>query len=167
MRTALFLAALALLSGCGSKLKRLSSAETDHFNALKIFMNESQEKSFLKQKTEDERNAYLKEIGMWDQFYKYDAEMREQILSGEVMEGWSEDRVFMAWGNPVSRKRLTGRPATRSELFVYRFEVDSEGYVRVWTPGSKTEYKARSTYQLNLYIDDSRVAEIVKKDKWE
>lgn len=169
MRT-LVLALLAgsLLTGCMSaKLKRLSPAERDHYYALRVFMGEDTTKAFLKLKTESERDALLHELGLWDRFYKYPDFVREKIIAGEVQEGWTEDQMFMAWGEPYDRRRLTGRPAARSELFVYRFEVAPDGVVRVWNPSSKTAYKAVDFYQIEAYVDDSRIAEIVRKEDWE
>ncbi len=156
----------AVLAGCGGKTKKLSAVERDHYYALKVWMSPTQDKAYFKYKTEEERNAFLKEAGLWDRFYKYPPEVRELIAAGEVKVGWMEDQMFMAWGQPHDRLRLTGRPASRSELFRYRFEVDNEGYIRVWDPKSKTAYKAVSQYQLDVYVDDSRIAEIVKKAGW-
>lgn len=164
-QTAALLLAASLFAGCGNPMKRLSPVEHDHYMALRVYMNEDLRQAYLKYKTQDERDALLKSEGLWDRFYKYDAEMREAIIAGAVHEGWTEDRVFMSWGNPIDRKRLTGRPATRSEMLTYRFEVDDEGYVRVWEPGSKTAYKAASMYEIDVYLDDSRVSELVRRDK--
>lgn len=160
------LVALALFAGCGSKTKKLSEVERDHYYALRVWMSPDQEKAYFKYKTQAERDQYLREAGLWDRFYKYPAEQRDLIAAGEVKVGWTEDTMFMAWGQPHDRLRLTGRPAVRSELFRYRFEVDSEGFVRVWDPKSKTAYKAVSQYQLDVYVDDSKITEIVKKDGW-
>lgn len=174
MRTLTLLLALGLLAGCGGRMKRLSSVERDHFAALRVYMDDDAEKEWLKNKTETERNDWLTTHGVpgsrltyWEQFYQYDAETREEILSGDVVFGWTEDKVYMAWGQPFERKRLTGRPATRSELFVYRFEVDSEGFIRVWEPSSNTAYKAVRQYQMDVFIDDGRVTELMRKDVWE
>lgn len=173
MSRTLVLVALALLAGCGSKMKRLTPTERDHFTALEVYLNTAEEKAFLKLKTEEERNTFLREHGpgnglsFWDQFYQYDEQDRDAILAGDVDIGWSEDRVFMAWGRPFERRRLTGRPATRSELFVYRFEVDDEGIVRVYVPDSKTAYRAVRQYQLDVFVDDGRVTQMDRKDRWE
>lgn len=173
-RTLATLLVLGLLAGCGGKMKRLSSAERDHFAALKVYMNDDDEKTWLKNKTEDERNEWLQahavpgsQLSYWEQFYQYDAETREDILGGNVEFGFTEDKVFMAWGQPYERRRLTGRPASRSELFVYRFEVDRDGIIRVWEPSSNTAYKAVRQYQMDVYVDDGRVTELVRKDTWE
>ncbi len=165
-RLVLVLFAGSLLMGCGNKIKKLSAPEQDHYYALKVWMNKDQEKAFFKYKTTDERDAYLKDSGLWDRFYKYDADMRGKIVAGEVEDGWPEDAVFMAWGNPIARRRLTGRPAARSELFTWRFEVDQDGIVRVWVPKSNTSYKAVHQYEMDVYIDDMVVTEMVKRDKW-
>lgn len=165
-RVALMMVGLALSTGCGNKLKKLQSYEVDHYNALKVYMDKDAEKGFFKLKTSEERDQYLKDRGLWERFYKYDEERREDILSGQVREGFTEDQVFMAWGAPHDRKRLTGRPATRSELFRYRFEVQPDGEILVWRRGSKTEYKAVDFFQYDLYVDDSTVTEMVKTDDW-
>ncbi len=156
----------ALLLGTGSKLKKLSDVEQDHFQALKVWMDEDQQKAFFKLKTEEERNQFLKDQGLWERFYQYDEATREQILLGDVQVGWTQDMVWMALGRPFKKKRLTGRPAARSELFVYRIEVAPDGSVMPWVPGSKTTYKAIDKYELQIYVDDEVVTEIVHKDEW-
>lgn len=156
-----------VLTGCGGKLKRLSDAEQDHYYALKVWMDEAERKDFLREKTEEQRNAWLEERGLWERFYQHDAATRQAIVAGEVAPGWTEEMVFMAWGPPIQRRRMTSRPAERSELFVYRFEVDDEGVIRVWVPGSRTAYKMVDRFQSELYVDDGVVTEILRKDEWE
>ena len=161
---------VGLLFGNGANAastKRLSEAEKDHFYAVRVFMGEKEQKKWLKLKTEEERSAWLKQQGHWERFYQYDEDRREKIVAGEVEIGWEQDAVLMAWGMPHQRKRLTGRPASRSEMFVYRFEVDYEGYVTVWKPKSKTAHRAMKLYQIDAVLDDSRVTELRRKDKWD
>lgn len=157
----------ALLTGCGSRLDKLTDTERDHFAALRVWMDDDQEKAFFKLKTEDERNAYLKQLGIWGRFYDYSTAEREEILGGRVEEGWTKDKVYMAWGAPHEKQRLAGRRATRSELFTYRFEVDEDGRVLVWEPNSKATYKAQAKYQMELILDDDRVVEMTRKEGWE
>lgn len=159
------------------KLDKLSQEEVDTFHALVPFMSDDQEKLYLKLKTADERTALLKEAALvggseaarnlYDLWYRFDAETRAAITAGDVKPGWTQDMMFMAWGEPFNRNRLTGRNATRSELFQYRFEVAEDGSVLVWVPKSKASYKAVDAFQLDVYVDDGRIAEIVKKDDWE
>ena len=52
-------------------------------------------------------------------------------------------------------------------MFVYRFEVDLEGFVMVWKPKSKTAHRARAFYQIDAVLDDARVTELRRKDKWD
>lgn len=155
-----------LLLGCGSKLKRLSDVEKDHYQALRVWMSDDQNKSFLKLKTEEERNQFLKDQGLWERFYQYPDFMREKILMGELEVGWSQDMVYMAYGQPFKKKRLTGRPAARSELLVYRMEVSEDGAHMPWVPGSKATYKAVDKYQIEVYVDDEKVTEIDQKKEW-
>ena len=156
----------ALLTGCGYKknVKNLTDSEFDHYYALRVFMSEDQVKTYLKKETADERNAYLKEIGLWDRFYKYSDREREQIVRGDVAVGWTQDKVLMSWGDPYEFRKLPGRKAERSELWVYRFEVGEDGAVRVWTKDSKTYYKATRLFVRELTLDDGKVAEIEEKD---
>lgn len=167
MRRILMGAALVLLVGCGGKMKRLSETEQDHFYALKVFMNEDVRKDYLKLKTEAERDEFLKQKNLWDLFYKYDADVRQAIVAGEVKVGWQKEQVFMAWGEPHEKLQLTGRPYTYSVLLTYRFEGHDDGSVLVWTPNSKTAYKATQLFLQQVYVDDDRVTEIVRKDTWD
>lgn len=148
-------------------LKRLSEVEKDHYQAVKVFMGDKEKRKWLKLKTREERDAWLKHRKLWDRFYQFDEDIRKKIVDGEVEIGWKQDAVLMAWGMPHQRKRMTGRPAVRSEMFVYRFEVDFEGYVTVWKPKSKTAHRAMKLYQVDAVLDDERVTELRRKDKWD
>lgn len=170
---------LAILSvGCSweAKVKNLSDAEFDHYYALKPFMKDEERKVYLKLKTEDERNAWLKSNGCnevlgkkecyWDRFYRYDEHIRKLIVEGAVQQGWTKDMVLMAWGPPWDKRTLVGRPAPRSELLLYQFERHEDGSVLVYVPGSKTEYKAIDRFRREVYLDSDVVTEIVEKKGW-
>lgn len=66
----------------------------------------------------------------------------------------------------ASKRRLTGREAARSELLVYRFQIDRKG---IATPvvGERIDYKAVGQHQSEVYVDDEIVTSIVEKDSWE
>jgi hypothetical protein len=161
-----FLVALLLLGAGNAKLKRLSEVEFDHYQALKVWMDKQDRKAYLKLKTEDARNQWLKDQGLWERFYQYDKPEREEILAGNVEVGWSHDKVLMAFGKPHERQRLTGRNAARSELATYRFEVTPEGEVLVWTADSKHTHNAVRFFRLEIILDDARVAKVQKLDSW-
>ncbi len=144
--------------------KRLDSQEFDHWYALRVYMTEDQRKVYLKYKTREERDAYLKELGLWDNFYDYDDEERAEIVAGNVQIGWTKQKVEMAWGAPYSRKKAIGRAASRSEIYTYRFEQQEDGSVLVWEPNSKTVYKAVRLFVKEVIIDDDIVMEIKEKD---
>jgi len=149
------------------RLDRLSETEFQHYYALKPFMSADQTHDFLKIKNEQERNAYLQDEKLWDMFYKYTPQERELIVAGDVQKGWSADMVLMSWGAPWDKRKLVGRPAQRSEMFVYRFETDDEGVVRIWEKGSKTAYTAARRFQRKVILDDNKVTEIDETDGWE
>ena len=165
-----------MLGGCSWKkrTKHLTNAEFDHYYALRPFMDESVRKEFLKLKTEQERTAYLKtnnpkgfeRSNYWDIFYKYDEAQRDAIIAGEVEVGWEREMVFMAWGKPFDRKKLVGRPAPRSELLEYRFEVLEDGSIMIWRPGSKSTYHSVRRFKRLVIVDGTQVAEIEEKKGW-
>ena len=156
---------LAMLAGCwGKKVKNLSNTEFNHYYALRVYMDDDQRKTYLKLKTEEERNAYLQELELWDRFYDYEPHIRELIIAGEVQSGWTKDMLYMAWGSPYDRTRLVGRNAVRSEMLTYRFEVQEDGAILLWEPGSKTAYKAVRLFAREVVIDDDNIVEIREKD---
>jgi hypothetical protein len=167
MRKWLFVVMLAL-SACGweHRVNKLSDVEFDHYYALKPFMSDDERKEYLKLKTEEERNQWLKDKGYWDRFYKYDEHLRKAIVEGAVQNGWTKDMVLMAWGAPYDKRSLAGRPAPRSEMLVYRFEKHDDGSVLVWIPGSKTEYKAIDRFRREVILDNDVVTEIIEKSGW-
>ena len=129
---------LALSTGCSmsSKLKKLDEEEYDHYMALRVYLDrpdargvrsKDERKAFFKNKTRAERDQWLKDKGLWDKFYQYDAHIRDKIVQGAVQVGWDKHMVYQAWGMPFVRRKLPGRQAQRSELFVYRFEVRKDG----------------------------------------
>lgn len=167
--TRMHLAALLLLwapSALASKLDRLSDREYAHYRALRIFMEEKDRKAWLRLKTEEQRDQSLKDMGLWDTFYGLPESARQKVVNGEVEKGFTRQMVYMAWGAPFERNKLTGRAATRSELLIYRFEIDKNG---VATPvvGSRIDYKAVGQHQTELYVDDDVVTSIVEKDSFE
>jgi hypothetical protein len=173
MRHTWMLLACALLAGCGmsAKIKRLTPPEKDEFEALRAYMRPEEKKDWLKLKTQPLRTEWLKTHGSpkyyYDLWYQFDEGTRAKILEGNVEVGWTDVMVVMAWGRPREKSSLTGRPASFSERYNYRFEVQEDGSTLVWTPGSKTEYKAVDKYQVDVIIDDRVVTELRKVDHWE
>ena len=167
-----------VLAACSweGRVKRLSEAEFSHYYALKPFMTDPERKAYLKGKTEEARDAWLKANGCrdvmgvrecyWDRFYKYDAKQRTAIVEGAVKAGWTKEMVYMAWGAPCTREKVVGRQAPRSERLVYRFEKHADGTVLVYEPNSKTAYKSVARFRREVVLDDDRVAEITDVPGW-
>lgn len=158
---------LMFLAACSwkNRTKFLDDEEFDHYYALRVYMEDDSRKDYLKLKTREERDQYLKDAGLWERFYKYDDHIRELILGGEVQAGWTKDMVYMAWGTPYDRRKLPGRAAQRSEMLIYRFEQHADGRVLVWATDSKTEYKAIKLFEQEVTLDDDVVAEVSMKNK--
>jgi hypothetical protein len=177
MRRLLLVLSLAfaapLTSSCSytKRVKFLSDTEFDHYYAMRAYMNDDRRKEFLKLKTEEERTQYLKEFmlpglpprSLWDTFYQYPTHIREKIIEGGVQKGWTVDMLMMSWGRPMKSRKLPGRQAERSLLFIYKFEAHPDGSVLVWQPDSKTVYKADRTFIREVILDDDVIAVI--KDK--
>ncbi len=164
--TVVLAAALLGTSCMGGKVKRLSNTEFDHYYALKPFMKEDQEKVFLKKKTEEERNAYLKQIGLWERFYSLTPQEREQVLTGKVEVGWTKNMVLMALGPPWDQAKLIGSNTYNAWRYVYRFEEQVDGTALVYVPGSKTAYKAVDFFSIELVMNDDRVVELNRYKGW-
>ena len=161
--------AAALSLGCGAerRVKKLDSEEFKHYYALKVYMEDDARADYLKLKTREERDAYLKKEGLWDRFYSLPPEVQTQVYEGDVQVGWSKEMLLMSWGKPVDSKKLAGRQAQRSFLYIYRFEQTQEGGLLVWEPGSKTQYKAAALFIRQVTIDDDIVVKIDQKPgKW-
>ncbi len=172
MRRLLLVLALVVVAGCWKKrVKHLSAAEFDHYYALRPFMDEDTQKGFLKGKTEEERNQYLRTNDyqgrtLWDLFYQYDETKREAIVSGEVAPGWTKDMVLMAWGRPYDKKKPVGRPATRSEMLIYRFEVQEDGAIMVYDPEEGSSYHAIRHFRKQIILDNNSITEIEDVAGW-
>lgn len=176
----LALVALLVLSACSweRRVNKLTDVEFTHYYALKPFMTDEQREEYLKLKTPEERDSWLKAHPaganeaadnppmLWEMFYRYPDNIRTAIIDGAVQTGWNKEMVLMSWGAPYDKKRLTGRPAPRSELLIYRFEKHEDGSALVYVPGSKTQYKAVELFVREVYLDNDTVTEIIEKSGW-
>ena len=165
MRRPLMLAALLAFLVAG-KLDKMSGEERAHWRALRVFVEKKDQKKWLKLKTQEQRDAWLQERDLWDRFYEHEPFVREQIVAGDVKLGWDREMLYMAWGAPSQRLKLTGRAAARSERLIYRFEVDGEGFASVLTDG-KPDYKAVDRYQVNVILDDNVITDMMRLEDWE
>lgn len=148
------------------KIDRLEPEEQAHFRALKVWMDDKEEKQFLKLKTREERDAWLKDKGYWERFYQYDKTERQHILDGDLKIGWTEDMVLMAWGPAYTRRREILADAARAETLVFRFEVSPEGKVLVFVPGSTTYHEAKKLFRMHVLLADGKVRSMTKEDGW-
>jgi hypothetical protein len=175
MRIILALLTLMLATGCSisSKLKKLDEEEYGHYMALRVYMDQpdgsgkrakTERKEFFKLKTRAERDQWLKAKGHWDRFYQYAPHIQQKIIDGQVQVGWDKHMIYMAWGRPFLRRKLPGRQAQRSEMFIYRFEELQDHSHQVWVKGSKDTYKAARLYVKELIVDDDKLAEIREKE---
>ena len=132
----------------------------------RVYMTDAEKKTYLKQKEQQDRDAYLQKLGLWEKFYQYPEDVRSLILIGDVARGWTKDKVLMAWGRPHDMQKLAGREAYRSERYIYRFEELETGELVIWRKGSKTAYKAIRLFQRQLIFDDDVVVEMKEAGSW-
>ena len=110
--------------------KRLDNQEFDHYYALRVYMSEEQRKYYLKLKTRDERDAYLKKLGLWDTFYSYEPEEREEIVAGDVKSvGLRKRWRWLGERRIRERKRLVEQQVVRKSTFI---DLNSNRMVRSW-----------------------------------
>lgn len=150
----------------GGKIDKLSEQEQIEYGVFRAFMSEDDQKAWLKLDSADARTTWLKEHKLWEKYYTLSPDEQALVVKGKVALGWSRDQVYMAWGAPFQKQRLTGREAQRSELLVYRFEVDKDGFASPLV-GKKKDYKAVDQYQVELVMDDDMVSELARKEDWE
>lgn len=163
---AALLALLVATSAVAGKLDRLEPDERDHLRALRVWMDDKEEKRFLKLKTRAERDAWLKAQGYWDRFYQYDDRQRALILAGDPKVGWSEDMLLMTWGPAANRTREILRDAARAEKLTYKFEVDADGAVLIWRPDSTTYHTAAKLFRMHVLLADGAIRSITREDGW-
>lgn len=164
------LAALtAVVLGTAGKLDKTQQYERDHYSALVVwFEDEKKEtKEWLKLKTPEARDQWLKDHGYWDQFYKYDAIERDEILAREPKIGWTQDMVYMAWGPPYRKTKSTKRTSQDTTILTYRMIVDKNGKHRIYKPKSKETYKATRRYSAELVMDERVLTDLREKDGWQ
>jgi hypothetical protein len=162
-------ALVAVLLGTAGKMDKLADYERDHYGALVVwFEDEKKEtKEWLKLKTPQERDQWLKDKGYWNHFYKYGEVEREEILAREPKIGWTQDMVYMAWGAPYRKTKSTKRTAQDTTILTYRLIVDKDGKHRIYKPKSKETYKAIKRYQAELTMDERVLTEMNEKDGWQ
>ncbi len=149
------------------KIDRLESVERDHYRALKVWIPEKDRKRYLRLKTREERDQWLKDEGYWERFYQYDPPVRTKILEGDVKIGWTEDMILMAWGPAHNRRRELLRDAQRAETLIFRFEVSPEGKVLIWAPDSTTHHNAAKLFRYELLVADGALRSMTRKDGWD
>lgn len=164
--TLLIASSLLASPALAGKLDRLEPEERSHYRALKVWMDKAETRQYLKLKTREARDAWLKDNGYWDRFYQYDAATRKQILEADVRVGWTEDMVVMAWGPAHNRRKEILRDAARAETLFYRFEVTPEGRVLVWTPKSTTYHNAAKLFRYEVLMADGKVRKMERKEGW-
>ncbi|MCA9568926.1 MAG: hypothetical protein KC656_13850 [Myxococcales bacterium] len=158
-----------VLLGTAGKMDKLADYERDHYSALVVwFEDEKKEtKAWLKLKTPEERDQWLKDNGYWNHFYKHSEEERAEILGREPKIGWTQDMVYMAWGAPYRKTKSTKRTAQNTTILTYRMQVTPDGRHLIYIPNSKATYKAVDRYSQELVLDDEKVTEIRRKEGWE
>lgn len=99
---------LALAAACTPDPYRL---ETPARNFYFVIEDGQTQQKFLKLK-ESERQSFLEDVGLWQQWLELSNEEREAVEAGEVKVGFKEFAAHMAWGLPADVREAEGRGRT-------------------------------------------------------
>ncbi|MCH9686139.1 MAG: hypothetical protein K0V04_32200 [Deltaproteobacteria bacterium] len=102
------LSVVTLLAGCGHSPDRLPELDRRFYYNLP---SPEDQNDFLRLKA-DQRQGFLEEKGLWDQWKALPEPQREAAASGEVELGFEEFALYMAWGPPADTqdRDTNGRP---------------------------------------------------------
>jgi hypothetical protein len=141
------------------KIKRWPAEDKSWALALDAWMTTEELDIFIKLKTTEERQSFLKEAGYWRLWEEVRDDYREAVLSQTVIKGMNKDEVFMAWDKPKKIRKDFRRDAY-VDVLNYEFERDRKGKEFVLRPDSQTAYKNENFIRF-VYMFNGEVFAIV------
>lgn len=167
MRSALvlFLATLLLASSAHAtridpkKVKKWPEEDRLWARLFDVWMTEDETKLFLSLPSSEERKKFLKDTKYWEKWEDVEKEMVESVKKGDVVEGMTQDEVYMCWDKPV-KLRKDFRKHAYVEVLYYDFERDRKGREFLLVEGSETAYNNEVFTRL-VYIHNGKVFRVV------
>lgn len=124
-------------------------------NFYYVIEDENQQLEYLKL-DDSERQAYLEQLGLWQQWVELTNEEREAVEKREITVGFKEFAAHMAYGLPASTRNVEARGRT----------VQYQTFVRC-TSGPRIDEYVRSnvdcdgtSHEFELAIENGTVTEI-------
>jgi len=141
------------------KIKKWPELDRAWARSFDAWMSDEELDVFIKIKTTEERQDFLKKAGYWKKWDKIDDEMLPNVLKGEVIRGMTKDEVFMCWDKPEKIRKDFRRDAY-VDVMNYKFEIDRKGREFLSPKDSKTAYKNEVITKF-VYMYNGRVFSIV------
>lgn len=94
-----------LVSACAHNPERLPLVDRQFYYNLE---SDADREAFLRLK-ESERQAFLENKGLWQQWTALSAEEKKAVDSGDIEVGYQAFAAHMAWGPPADVKREEAR----------------------------------------------------------
>jgi hypothetical protein len=141
------------------KIKRWPAEDKTWALALDAWMTTEELDIFIKLKTTEERQSFLKEAGYWRLWEEVRDDYREAVIAQNVIKGMNKDEVFMAWDKPKKIRKDFRRDAY-VDVLNYEFERDRKGQEFVLRPDSQTAYKNENFIRF-VYMFNGEVFAIV------
>jgi len=141
------------------KIKKWPELDRAWARSFDAWMSDEELSVFIKIKTTEERQDFLKKAGYWKKWDKIDDEMLPNVLKGEVVRGMTKDEVFMCWDKPEKIRKDFRRDAY-VDVMNYKFEIDRKGREFLSPKDSKTAYKNEVITKF-VYMHNGKVFSIV------
>jgi hypothetical protein len=96
---------LSLLAACTPNPDRLSSPARNFYYVIE---DDAKQLEYLKLQ-DSERQGFLEDLGLWQQWLELSNEERQAVETGEVKVGFKEFTAHMAWGLPARVRDMEAR----------------------------------------------------------
>ena len=128
-------------------------------NFYYVIEEDAQQSEYLKLK-DSERQGFLEDLGLWQQWLELSNEEREAVETGEVKVGFKEFAAHMAWGLPADEQIKQAKER----------EVHYQTFLRCTSGPKKGEYVRNNldcdgtSSEIELAIEKGVVTEIKYRD---
>ena len=143
------------------KIKKWPAIEQTYAKAFDAWMTDEELDVLLKMKVSEERIAFLTKLGYLKRWNDVDEEIQPVIARGEVINGMTQDQVYMAWDKPA-KIRKDFRKDAYVDVLNYEFERDRKGREFVLREDSQTSYK-NEVFTRFVYLYNGRVFRVVEE----
>lgn len=141
------------------KLKKWPEEDRLWARLFDVWMTDDETKLFTSLTTTEDRKKFLVDTKYWDKWTDVEKEVQPLVRVGDVVEGMTQDEVYMCWDKPV-KLRKDFRKSAYVEVLYYDFERDRKGREFLLIEGSETAYNNEVFTRL-VYIYNGKVFRVV------